>query len=171
MNTKHKHIELFIVGLLLTVIGMLTYLMLTNYNNQRDWQLELLAKYHEIQSEQSRVLRSIQSIESSRKATLDALGSSVIGQFVDYSSCLTKKSIGIENVEVIAAVLTLCTPPVVDTESDFQTKNPIYLDCFIEKGAVLAENDSTENINQQCLKFEKEISRKISISIQKSNNE
>ena len=167
---KYKSIEILIVGLLLTIIGLLTYLLIGNYSIQKDLKIKLFESYKAIQSQQEEFMDLILVLESSRKDELEDVSKNILTNFIDYSSCLAKQSTGVKNTEVIDAIVTICSPPIVEITTQFKTENPIFLNCFIEKGKMLARDDSVEKIYQACIEYENELSRQISISIQNLNN-
>lgn len=167
---KFKAVSILILTLLL-VTGLLSFLLFVSYSNQQIAYTELMGNIQLLHKQQNDFANKLATINNTNQKSLEDMRSLLTTNLVEYSTCTAKKSVGIINSEVLDAVHTICAPPFVINQSDFQSKNPIFLNCFIEKGIGITNTQSTENLNHECVLYEKEISHQISISIQKSNNE
>jgi hypothetical protein len=167
---KYKAVHILILALLVAT-GLLTFLLFVSYSNQQIVYTELMGNIHVLQKQQNDLADKLVTINNANQKSLEDMRNKLTTDLVEYSTCTAKKSVGIINSEVLDAVHTICAPPFVNNQSDFQSKNPIFLNCFIEKGIGITNTQSTENLNQECILYEQEISHQISISIQKSNNE
>ncbi|MFT5851655.1 MAG: Ca2+/Na+ antiporter [Colwellia sp.] len=161
-----KSNRIFIVGVIITIILIFYYLFFT-FKMQKEINNKLQANISAMQDQQRILINLLENVEFSNKEITKNLAASLI----DYHYCFEKKSLGISNHDVLDAVQAVCMPSNIELVTEYSNANSIFLNCFIEKGIKVERNESTDHIAQQCVAYEKEVSKQIQVTIEKSNND
>jgi hypothetical protein len=161
-----KSNKVFIVGLITATILIFVYLSIS-FNTQKEINNKLQANISALQDQQGILLNLLENVEFSTIEITNNLTTNII----DYYSCFEKKSLGINNPDVLDAVQALCMPHNIESVIEYSSENSIFLNCLIDKGARLSRNESIVRITQQCVEYEKKVSKQIKIRIEKLNNE
>jgi len=168
-----KSNKVFIVGTITAII--LIFICLSVFiNTQKEITNKLQtnisalqANINALQEQQVILLNLLGNIEFSNVEITNNLTTNII----DYYSCFEKKSLGINNPDVLDAVQALCMPHNVESVIEYSNANSIFLDCLIDKGATLSRNESIGHITQQCVEYENKVSKQIKITIEELNND
>jgi DNA phosphorothioation-dependent restriction protein DptG len=166
---KNKEQHILIIGFTCTLLLVGTLFILIS-NSQKALNAELTNNVNELKNQQKELFAAFTAAENIRNNEIEKINQSVIVTLIEYFTCVNKYSLEVKNGEVLDAVSAKCTPPFAGVPIQFEASNSVFLDCFIEKGLTIANNDSTEYITQECIELDNKISKKIAIEIQDSNN-
>jgi len=161
-----KSHKIFIVGIITAIILIFTCLSVF-INTQKEINNKLQANISALQDQQVILLNLLENVEFSNTEITNNVATNII----DYYSCFEKKSLGINNPDVLDAVQALCMPLNLESVIEYSSANSTFLDCLIDKGVTLSRNESIGHITQQCVEYENKVSKQIKITIEELNND